>query len=447
MERYKQAVELASNPVHTRWLSPFLLAAEACLCAFIILRVPYTEIDWEAYMQQASQYLNGERDYTMIKGGTGPLVYPAFHVAIYSMLYKLTAGGKNILLAQAIFSWLYIATLMLVMACYRMAKVRTTSFDTCHGGSVTDYGFLFYQQAPPYLFPLLVLSKRLHSIFLLRLFNDCFAVGFLFIAIYAYQHRVFTVGSVAYSLGVGTKMSLLLAGPAVGVILLQALPLRRALNAAFLMAQVQVVIALPFLPVNARGYISRAFEFSRQFLYKWTVNWRFVDEKTFLSRGFALALLTANLGLVSLFFATRWLKPSGQSIRGFLAALWKPPPPPIQQKTSLRITPSHMMTTILSAMAIGLLCARSLHYQFYAYIAWTTPFLLWKARLHPIAIYAVWAAQEWAWNVYPSTTASSMVVVGCLLIQVVGVWWGTRNEFTDERHAIDNEGRHQEHVD
>lgn len=35
-------------------------------------------------------------------------------------------------------------------------------------------------------------------------------------------------------------MSLVLAAPAVGMILLQALPFKRAINAAFLMAQIQV---------------------------------------------------------------------------------------------------------------------------------------------------------------------------------------------------------------
>ena len=35
-------------------------------------------------------------------------------------------------------------------------------------------------------------------------------------------------------------MSILLAAPAVGLVLLQALPFKRAMNAAFLMAQVQV---------------------------------------------------------------------------------------------------------------------------------------------------------------------------------------------------------------
>ncbi|KAL8713010.1 MAG: hypothetical protein Q9220_002870 [cf. Caloplaca sp. 1 TL-2023] len=367
-----------------------------------------TEIDWEAYMQQVSQYLDGERDYTLIKGGTGPLVYPAFHVYIYSILYKLTDGGKNILLAQAIFAWLYLGTLTIVMGCYRKAG------------------------APPYIFPLLVLSKRLHSIFLLRLFNDCFAVCLLFVAIYAYQHRIWTIGSVAYSFGVGTKMSLLLAGPAIGIILLQALPFRRALNAAFLMAQVQVTIAWPFLTINPRGYLSRAFELSRQFLYKWTVNWRFVDERTFLSREFAIALAMANVGFLALFLATRWLRPSRKSVSGFVSGLWKKAPPLlIQQQILLQVTPSFIMTSILSAMMIGLLCARSLHYQFYAYIAWSTPFLLWKSKMHPVAIYTVWAAQEWAWNVYPSTKASSVAVVGCLIVQVLGVWWCTRNDLLE----------------
>lgn len=88
---------------------------------------PDTEIDWQAYMDQVAMFLSGERDYTVIKGGTGPLVYPAAHLYIYSALYYITDGGKNILLAQIIFGGLYLGTLSVVMACYRLAKVRTSS--------------------------------------------------------------------------------------------------------------------------------------------------------------------------------------------------------------------------------------------------------------------------------------------------------------------------------
>jgi alpha-1,3-mannosyltransferase len=104
------------------------------------------------------------------------------------------------------------------------------------------------------------------------------------------------------------------------------------------------------------------------------------------------------------------------------------------------------MTTLLTAIAIGMLCARSLHYQFFAYIAWATPFLLWKAGFHPILQYALWGAQEWAWNVYPSTPASSGVVVGVLAITILGSWWGAKGEF-DSVQANGSAGQTHEHTE
>lgn len=74
-------------------------------------------------MEQVTQYLGGERNYALIKGGTGPLVYPAGHVYIYSWLYRLTDNGTNILRAQWIFVGLYLATLYVVLLCYREARV------------------------------------------------------------------------------------------------------------------------------------------------------------------------------------------------------------------------------------------------------------------------------------------------------------------------------------
>jgi hypothetical protein len=78
-------------------------------------------------MEQIAQFVGGERDYTKIEGGTGPLVYPAAHVYTFTGLYYITGEGKNIFLAQQIFAVLYMATLALVMLCYWKAKVRTPS--------------------------------------------------------------------------------------------------------------------------------------------------------------------------------------------------------------------------------------------------------------------------------------------------------------------------------
>ena len=349
--------------------------------------------------------------------------------SIYRFLHYLTSQGHDIRLAQYIFIALYLVTLAVVMQCYRQAK------------------------APPYVFPMLILSKRLHSIFLLRLFNDGFAVLFLFVAILCYQRRQWTAGSIAYSFGLGVKMSLLLALPAVGIVLWQGMGRDRALRQAVLMGQLQVgscystsliwsmygtdyihqvLIGFPFLAVHPRSYVSRAFEFSRQFLFKWTVNWRFVGEDIFLSRPFSIALLIAHGAILAGFATTRWLAPSNVTVPQAVQQLLHPPPADAQARTAKRVTPKFIMTAILSAMAIGCLCARSLHYQFYAYIAWSTPFLLWKSGLPPVAVYILWAEQEWAWNVYPSTTFSSLIVVGSLGFTVVGAWLDGRGDVAGE---------------
>jgi alpha-1,3-mannosyltransferase len=277
---------------------------------------------------------------------------------------------------------------------------------------------------------MLILSKRLHSIFVLRCFNDCFAVLFLWIAIYAYQRRLFTIGSLAYSWGLGVKMSLLLALPALGIILLLMRGVATGIRQAWMMFQLQLVIAFPFLPVNAVGYVSRAFEFSRQFLFKWTVNWRFVGEEIFLSKEFSVSLLVGHASALVLFALTRWLAPAGRPIVDMVSRVLRGQEPlgDIQQQISRRITPQYILTTVLTATVIGMLFARSLHYQFYAYLAWATPFLLWRSGLHPLLQYGLWAAQEWAWNVYPSTDLSSQVVVGVMALTIASVWWGTGNE-------------------
>ena len=74
-------------------------------------------------MEQIALIIGGERDYVRISGGTGPLVYPGAHVYIYRILYALTDKGQDVLRAQIIFGVFYLATLGLVMSCYRLAKV------------------------------------------------------------------------------------------------------------------------------------------------------------------------------------------------------------------------------------------------------------------------------------------------------------------------------------
>jgi alpha-1,3-mannosyltransferase len=86
------------------------------------LRAIDTEIDWVAYMQEVSGYLKGETDYMKLRGDTGPLVYPAGFVYIYSALYYLTNMGKDIVRGQWFFMGLYLLTLGIVFAIYSKDK-------------------------------------------------------------------------------------------------------------------------------------------------------------------------------------------------------------------------------------------------------------------------------------------------------------------------------------
>ncbi|PKS09299.1 hypothetical protein jhhlp_003913 [Lomentospora prolificans] len=404
---YRLGMDIA-NGRHalSRLVAPLLWIFDMALCALVIWKVPYTEIDWVAYMEQVKQFLDGERNYVRIEGGTGPLVYPAAHVYTYTALYRITNNGENILLAQQIFAGLYLATLALVMACYKKAN------------------------APPYILPLLVLSKRLHSVFMLRCFNDCFAAFFLWLAIFLLQRRLWTFGTIAYSWGLGIKMSLLLALPAVAVILFLGRGFYGSLRLAMLMLETQIAVAIPFLMHDSRAYLGRAFELTRQFKYEWTVNMRILSEETFLSKELAATLLVFHAADLFSFITGRWLAPTRQSLWEIVPSLLRGKSPFTEKEeaaVSLGVSPRFVLTTILAAMNMGMLFARSLHYQFYAYLAWSTPFLLWNAGLHPVIIYVVWAMQEWAWNVFPSTPASSAIVVFAMLFADRVTWmWGYR---------------------
>lgn len=169
-------------------------------------------------MQQISLYLAGERDYTAIKGSTGPLVYPAGHVYIYTLLHHLTDGGRDIFLGQIIFAALYLVTLVVVLACYRRSG------------------------APPFLLPLLVLSKRLHSVFVLRLFNDGFAALAMWVAVYLFQTKRWTSAVVVWSLGLSVKMTLLLLAPAVAAVLALSLSIFDCIRLAGIAVLIQVCV-------------------------------------------------------------------------------------------------------------------------------------------------------------------------------------------------------------
>ncbi|KAG0099443.1 dolichyl-P-Man:Man(5)GlcNAc(2)-PP-dolichol alpha-1,3-mannosyltransferase [Podila epicladia] len=375
------AQELLFNHAHIWKLAGLLFLFEVLLNIVIIKNIPYTEIDWKAYMQEVSGYLKGETNYMNLRGDTGPLVYPAGFVYVYSALYYLTDLGKDIMTGQWVFMGLYLVTLGVVFSIYSKDK-----------------------SVPPYILIFVCLSRRLHSIYVLRLFNDPVAMFFMYAATLAFLHKRWTLSSTLFSLAVSIKMNILLFFPAFGFLIWQTQGVVGTIVQLTIMVLIQVLLSLPFTLTYPESYLRKAFEFSRVFEYKWTVNWKFLDEKTFLST--ELSKILSEGGIVAVV------------LRGFTAT-----------KTALSIhaqymQPNHVLTVLFTSNFIGIVFARSLHYQFYAWYSMTLPYLLWQTRLPVVVRVLLFAAIEWSWNVFPATPVSSQALLASHLVILVGLWVG-----------------------
>ncbi|THV05307.1 glycosyltransferase family 58 protein [Dendrothele bispora CBS 962.96] len=377
--------QLLFDPKYFWLLSLAVVLGDAVLSELIIRFVPYTEIDWETYMIHIGLYRKGERNYANITGPTGPLVYPAGHVHIHNALYELTSSGTNVGLAQQIYALLYTASVALSCAIYGKA------------GSI-----------PNWLLLVLPLSKRLHSIFTLRLFNDCWSLVFVQGAILAFQSGMDDMGSLLYSAALSVKMSALLYLPGLLVILVKRRGILFTCRKLITILAIQTFVAYPFVKEDLWTYINCAFDFGRVFLYKWTVNWRMVPEEIFLSQGWAKSLLIGHVTVLFCFGLFSWCKPDGGVFNIVERALRRPHRP----AGLAPITPDYVATVLFTSNLIGILFARSLHYQFYSWYAQQVPFLVWKTKYPYIVRFCLILAIEYAWNVFPSTVLSSSVLLG-----------------------------------
>ena len=66
------------------------------------------------------------------KGNTGPLVYPAGFLYVFSALSFLTNGGEYVFLAQIVFVAFYLLLQCLAAFLYRRVGVVSDWLSTCH---------------------------------------------------------------------------------------------------------------------------------------------------------------------------------------------------------------------------------------------------------------------------------------------------------------------------
>lgn len=262
-------------------------------------------------MEEVGAWLGGESDYAKIRGGTGPLVYPAGFLYVYGALRWVSGDGGALATpgalarVQLVFLALYCATHWVVLRV--MGRVRA---------------------GVPALALLLLTSYRLHSLYTLRLFNDTWAMVGVYAAVALCSEGRWLAGVLAWSAGVSVKMNGLLLLPALGLVLLRNTgPLRTSL---YLAAGVglQGVLGLPFLTTHPRSYLHKAFELGRGcavgtlagtapedssglFLHRWSVNWACIPPSWFVSSQWQGGLLVAHLGCLLLLAHTVWCPEEG----------------------------------------------------------------------------------------------------------------------------------------
>lgn len=353
-------------------------------------------------MSQVTGFLGGERDYTNLKGDTGPLVYPAGFLYIYSAIRFITGG--EVYPAQILFGILYIINLSIVIFIYVKTEVL-----------------------PWWALILLSLSKRVHSIFVLRLFNDCFAMTLLHAALATILYQKWHLGLILFSGAVSIKMNVLLYAPPLLLLMLKAMNIYGVISALACAALVQILAGLPFLVSHPIAYISRAFNLGRVFIHFWSVNFKFIPEPVFVSKQFAISLLIAHLGLLATFAHYKWCRHEGRLFK-FLhskvtSALSS------SSSSGLKILKEeHIMTTLFAGNFIGIVCARSLHYQFYSWYFYSLPYLLWKTHFPTSLRLILFVGVEFCWNVYPSNNYSSALLL-CLHLLILWGLWSAQSEY------------------
>lgn len=426
---YNGIKALIYDPMCNRLAVPMVVALASIAGKLVILKVKYTEIDFSTYMQQIDIVNTGELDYSNIVGDTGPIVYPAGFVQVYQFLQWVADGGVNIGRVQFFFSYLFTFTVALSSIAYTMVE-----------------GIL------PWPLYLLLLSRRLISIYVLRLFNDCFTtaamVGVVVILQQAaYWHKsltgtlMFLTNAVAadlFSLAISVKMNAILYFPAFAIVsyFLLGENLVKFIAVLLVIPAVQVLVGWRFLlplfwdeeaSYIRWTYINQAFNFSRKFLYKWTVNWKFVSEEVFLSDSFSTALLVGHVTVLAFFLFTRFIssRVTGKSVKQLIIDGLKPFKSTVSNKNLLlsqQDGPRLILLIFATTNVTGVLFARSLHYQFLSWYCWQLPFLLYATGFNPFVAGGIYLVHEWCWNVFPATPTSSALLVSILSLTLGAVW-------------------------
>jgi len=388
-------------------LSSSLFALIAAVWIAVELQTAYGDVmgdaafvfDWDAYMEQAAMIEGGERNYSNVRGDTGPLVYPGGHALLHVVMRRAygwdtrnwtTEYGHSldskppgydhrthrpdgvIRSVQLLYVGLYGATLAVSAGLFRVAGVSWVWM------------------------PVLAFGRRARNIYGLGLFNDCWAMLFALSGVLCAGTDSWSAATLLLSAGVSVKMNVLLFLPAYGVLVARRHGFRGVMYHGALGAAVQLACAAPFLLAAPGEYVAGAFNLGRVFTHRWSVNWQHVPEDVFLHPWFSAGLLAAHLLLLASVAASQWRDLAGGP--------------------GGRLRGAAVVRTLLLCNFVGVVCARSLHYQFLIWYWWALPVVAGTTAVPVFLAAPVVVGLEMAWNVHEPEPWSAAIVTLCHLL-------------------------------
>jgi alpha-1,3-mannosyltransferase len=102
--------------------------------------------------------------------------------------------------------------------------------------------------------------------------------------------------------------------------------------------------------------------------------------------------------------------------------LWKDENSIVFKGIGRRLSSKFIINTLFASNIIGIVFARTLHYQFYCWYFYSVPLILWQSKLHPAIGLMVYIATEIAFNVFPATPWSSALLQIAHLILLVAIF-------------------------
>jgi alpha-1,3-mannosyltransferase len=291
-------------------------------------------------------------------------------------------------------------------------------------------------------------GRRMRHVFVLGLFNDAVCVCVLVLAMCCLVRRQWLIGCLLYSFSVSIKMNILLYAPGLAVLLLHYTGPRRTAGYIAACGILQIAIAWPFLASHPYEYLAGAFNLGRQFDQHWSANFHFLPRNIFASKAFAAGLLTVTI-VCWLWMRAKACGLPRAPIEGMRRIVLHGVPctvePVVDEQRHLHVgrhpqspfrgpvvfvrtdnakalekivsassitdlIERHVALVMCASNIVGVIFARSLHYQFFAWY-WHCVLLHAVSSRVPGVLWPLWGYWiMFAWEIHPPADWSSRAI-------------------------------------